>query len=159
MSEISKSSQSNIGGLSDILYAVQKDVRAGISLDEALLRGTTSISISQAYIDANFYNLGFLIRSANHDQVQSQGPAGTFFNHQIEARFPKDRPEIQDHVRSVGNKKLVMICRDLNGSWFLIYGCSELSDKRTGKEPKDSNSHTLRWSSSIPIQALSLTIA
>lgn len=158
MSVINRQSEDNYGGLAKLYYARQQDVYDILGLEEALLRGSTGISISQATIDANFDELQFNRRTANHDQVERHTDAGPVYTHQIEARFARDRAEISAHRRHVKNYLLVMLFQNMNGDWKLVYGHRLRSDHRTGKEPKDANGSTLQYSAELPIPALEVTI-
>jgi len=159
MSAVSKQSETNHGGISRIKYAIEENISSAINLDELIITEATTIAITQSLIDNNFFDLHFLMRTANHDELELNNPAGISYRHNIELRFAKDRPDIQAFRSLIKNKKLVLLFKNNNSEWKLLYGVRAVSNHRTGKEPKDANSYTVTFSTLQAVPALNVSIS
>ncbi len=160
MSAVSKqtSGSSNKGGIAQLYYARQEDVYDTLSLDESLMTETETLTITQSFIDSNFFRIQFLQRTANHDEPHGVTGHGDQYSHVIEARFPGDRSTVRNQRTYAKNHQLVMLWKDMNGLWKLTYGLTHNPTHNTGKEPKDTNSHTIQWTSTTPLPAFTVTI-
>lgn len=152
------SGSSNKGGIAQLYYARQEDVYTTLGLEDFLMREDEDLTIAQSVIDSDFFRIKFLQRTANHDEPHGSSGHGDQYSHVIEARFRGDRPTVRAQRTYAKNHRLVMLWKDMNGIWKLTYGLMHNPTHNTGKEPKDTNSHTIQWTSTTPLPAFTVTI-
>ena len=156
MSSISRNNTRNYGGISKLMYCI-----APQSFLDPASPATThirSFSLSQAEIDESFFDLAFMHRTANHDHNGSESVNGVAITHDIEATFHRNNADIRAQIALTNFKKCILIYKDNNGEWYILWGLTQLDQYHTGKEPKDLNSYTISWRGSTTFRAIPLVI-
>jgi len=157
MSAIGKDSTKNYGGIRQMWYAIEADVRELLELKILELSNAKNVAIDQELFDDNFSQLEFMPRTANHDWKDRLSDQGPVYDHEIEAVFHKDRQDIRDEIDHVGFRKLVIIWQDMNRVWKLAWGWEQSEAFGTGKEPKDTNQYVMNWRAVLTYQPLIVT--
>jgi len=156
MSGISRNTTRNYGGIAKLLYCLAP--QSFLDPKSPAVQRIKSFSLSQAQIDESFFDLEFMHRTANHDQSGSESTQGVPIAHDIEATFHKNRADIRAQIALTNFKKCILIYKDNNGEWYILWGLTQLDQYHTGKEPKDLNSYTISWRGSTTFRAIPLVI-
>ena len=155
MPGISKHTSENYGSLSRLHYALQRDLEGVLDFDYE----RDSLQLSQAQFDSLYSRLHFTRRNAGYDFKKVPDPAGDQYPNMIEASFPKDRPEIREHLERTENSKVCFMFRYVkDDQWYILPFATESTDFRGGRDVTDSNVFTFAWESLLSYPAVPITI-
>jgi hypothetical protein len=151
MSSISSDYTDNYGGLKSIKYAIAKELLDQIDW-MVLWQNPESINIPQAVIDTHFFDITPIQQTSQHQHSSQLKDSGKIRTHRTEARFTKDRSDIRAQLEHVGDRGVVLLIQDHNGSIKLI-GTPEApmyqtEDYRTGTKMMDTNGYTFYFTGS-----------
>lgn len=153
MSSISKSHDDNYGGIMRLWVAATQDVIE--LMDLPLLANNNSVSLAQAFVDANFHEIGFVSRTAGHDWT----PAGEGeWNHQMRCRVRKDREDVRAHALNYVNRTVTLIYLNGNGERKMLHHMRLQSSGQTGNEPSEGNVTNLVWNGRLPYLGIGVVV-
>lgn len=133
-----KATGTNYGGISSLFIALRTSLQGLLTTTDA-----PTVSLSQAFITANFTQVEFTRESGHYDEATEPTAHGMAYRHAIEVQLLRDRLDIRTHLRTYRNRQLVALVTDYNGIVRLIAdereGIYLADEKHTGKKVRDTN--------------------